>query len=168
MKTTNFNQNIIQLQEQLKYYALSLTQSNDDADDLLQETYLKALLNKEKYTEESNIKAWMYTIMKNTFINGYRRAKRASTFNDTTDNNYFINQSSDKVQETTDSLLSEKEINKRIDQLDEDLKRPFKMHTNGFKYKEIAEKMDIPIGTVKSRIFFSRQKLASELKEFQS
>jgi RNA polymerase sigma factor (sigma-70 family) len=167
MRVNTFNKNILALRDNLKQYAISLTENIEDAEDLLQETFLKALLNKDKYKDNTNLKAWMYTIMKNTFINGYRRKRNSQTFIDKTDNKYFINKSDQNGFNTTESLISEEEINIRIDSLDEEFKQPFQMFTDGFKYKEIAEKLDIPIGTVKSRIFFGRKKLSSGLKEYR-
>jgi RNA polymerase sigma-70 factor (ECF subfamily) len=168
METIKFNQDILGMQENLKFFALKLTENEEDANDLIQETYLRALTNKSKFKEDTNIRAWLYTIMRNTFINSYRKSKRDNTFRDQTDNNYYLDQGKEKSFNSTDSMLAEKEINLSISQLDEDLRKPFMMHTEGFKYKEIADQMDIPIGTVKSRIFISRQRLAEELKEFKN
>lgn len=166
MKTNNFNHDILSLRNNLKSFALGLTRDSSDADDLIQESYLKALLYKEKFEENTNMKAWMMTIMKNTFINTYRKEKRENTYRDNTVNDYFLNSSVRQGFDSTDSMLTSKEILGEIERLDSEFKEPFQLFTSGFKYKEIAEKLEIPIGTVKSRIFLTRQKLSENLKDF--
>ena len=79
MTLHEFSHRMLGLQDSLQYYAYSLTANNNDADDLLQDTFFKVLSNKEKFDPATNMKAWAYTIMKNTFINNYRKAKRANT-----------------------------------------------------------------------------------------
>ncbi|XQP84045.1 MAG: sigma-70 family RNA polymerase sigma factor [Candidatus Pollutiaquabacter aromativorans] len=75
----------------LKAYAMKLTQDSEEANDLVQDTVLKALTNEEKFAAGTNLKGWLYTIMKNIFINKYRRAMKSNIFNDDTDNQYYIN-----------------------------------------------------------------------------
>jgi RNA polymerase sigma-70 factor (ECF subfamily) len=166
MTAIEFNNQIISLQNPLKYFALKLTADHEDANDLLQETLLKALRYREKFVDPTNLKAWMYTIMKNTFINNYRRISRQKTIIDNTDESYFLNISSETVSETPDSALRYEEIKREVDRLDDDVRIPFDMHNNGFKYKEIADELNMPIGTVKSRIFLARKKLTSALEDY--
>jgi len=166
MTSFEFNQQILSYENLLKYFALKLTADQEDAEDLLQETYLKALRYKDKFRERTNLKAWLYTIMKNTFINNYRRAVRSKTFVDGTEENYFINSGTKESPITPDSDINQKQITSVIDNLDKDSKVPFMMHFNGYKYKEIAEDLALPIGTVKSRIFLARKKLMASLPEF--
>jgi len=168
MSTIEFNYMLTGMEKQLEYFAKRLTNNEDDAKDLLQETYLKALVFKDKFVQTTNLKAWLFTIMKNIFINNYRRNVRAKMIMDSTDNLFHINSSDDASPITPDSQYSEKEILKRISQLEDDHRIPFEMHTQGFKYKEIAEELDISIGTVKSRIFFGRKKLMESLKDFRN
>ena len=156
------------MQKHLEYFAKKLTGNDDDAQDLLQETYLKALVFRDKFVDSTNLKAWLFTIMKNIFINNYRRNVRARTIIDTTDNLYHLNSSVNNTPLTPDGSLSEKEILKEIESLADDQRVPFEMHTQGFKYKEIAEQLEISIGTVKSRIFFTRKKLMENLKDFNN
>lgn len=167
MTNNNFNYQLLNLQSNLERFALSLTMNSEDANDLLQETLLKALTYKDKYKDETNLKAWTFTIMRNTFINNYRKNVKRKTTNDTTDNSFFINQSTSYAQETPDMSYSANEITKKINALTDEFRIPFLMHTEGFKYKEIAEELDLKIGTVKSRIFFSRQKLMKQLDGYQ-
>ena len=167
MKAMEFNNALINMEDSLERFALSLTSNRDEAKDLLQETYLKALTYRDKFQEFTNLKAWAYTIMKNTFINNYRKAVRENTTVDNTKDLYYLNNSKSSTLVVPDSAYSYKEINKAIEALDDDFKVPFRMHTEGFKYKEIAETLDLKIGTVKSRIFFTRKKLMASLHDFQ-
>jgi RNA polymerase sigma factor (sigma-70 family) len=166
MTAIEFDYQVTGLQENLKNFAQSLTLNSDDAKDLLQDTILKAFRYKEKYAEHTNLKAWMFTIMKNTFINNYRKKKRANTVLDQTADYYHLNTAGPNSLETTESSLNVQIIQGRIDQLEDEYKVPFMKHFEGFKYKEIAEELNIPIGTVKSRIFAARKKLSADLSEF--
>lgn len=163
----NFEKQILELQDNLKMFALKLTGNRDDAEDLLQETTLKAIKNRDKYVSNVNLKGWLFTIMRNIFINEYRRAAVRNTTNDNTDDSYFLNLPQDSGFSTPDGAYSLLEIEKVISAFKDDYRIPFTMHVAGFKYKEIAEKVDLPIGTVKSRIFFARKELAETLKEYR-
>ena len=166
MTQIQFNNKLLSLQNKLLYYALSLTADRERANDLLQETMLKALTYREKFKQNTNFKAWVYTIMKNTFINDYRRkVKKNNTF-DQSNSDLHLLFSKDKVYPAPDSFYSTKEIRSTIDGLDKDYKVPFKMFLEGYKYKEIAEQLELPLGTVKSRIFFTRKRLEKSLEEF--
>jgi len=167
MTSTEFQNKLIGLQENLLYFANTLTNNIEEAKDLVQDTMVKALSNMEKFNPGTNLKAWTYTIMKNTFINNYRRAQKANTIVDTTEDLYYLNNSKKSSFETPDSSFTVNEIMKGIEQLEEDHRKPFEMHTAGYKYKEIAEQLDLSIGTVKSRIFFTRKKLMERLSDFQ-
>ena len=162
-----FEQELLRAQDDLLRFALKLTADHDDAQDLLQETSLKALDNREKYTPATNFKGWLYTIMRNLFINNYRKVMRDNTFVDRTENLYHINLSEDSGFESTEKAYDIKEIHRAVHALPKEYRIPFAMHISGFKYREIAEKLNLPIGTVKSRIFFTRQKLQRELKDFR-
>jgi RNA polymerase sigma-70 factor (ECF subfamily) len=165
MSTAEFNTALIELEPNLERFAYSLTANPEDARDLLQETYLKALTYKDKFEENTNIKAWTFTIMKNTFINNYRKAVKQRTTFDSSDNQFLINGRT--YDEGPESNYSHSEITRKVSELGDDFRIPFQMHTSGYKYKEIAEKLNLKIGTVKSRIFFSRQKLMSALPDYQ-
>ncbi len=167
MSEVSFEDQILRLQDNLMMFALKLTANRDDAEDLLQETILKAMRNKEKYVSNVNLKGWLFTIMRNIFINEYRRAAVRNTTVDNTEDSYFLNLPQDSGFSTPDGAYTLNEIEKVIAEFKDDSRIPFTMHVAGFKYKEIAEKMELPIGTVKSRIFFARKHLASRLKEYQ-
>ena len=168
MTAVEFNYKLTTMEDYLVYFARKLTYDHDDAQDLVQETFMKALIYRDKYVHQTNFKAWLYTIMKNIFINNYRRNVKARTIIDSTDNLYYLNSSQDGDGNSPEGRLAEKEIRMGIEGLQDEHRIPFEMHTQGYKYKEIAETLDISIGTVKSRIFFGRKKLMENLKEFKN
>jgi RNA polymerase sigma-70 factor (ECF subfamily) len=167
MRSAEFTQNLLGLQTELHRFAMKLTADKEEADDLLQETSLKALDNEEKYTPDTNFKGWMYTIMRNIFINNYRKTVRDQTFVDQTDNLYHLNLPQDSGFESTEGNYDLKEIRKIVNSLPKEYRVPFSMYVSGFKYREIAVKLALPIGTVKSRIYFTRQRLQKDLKDFR-
>lgn len=166
MTQIQFNNALLGVKKKLHYYALSLTSNTEKADDLLQETMLKALTYRDKFKPNTNFKAWIYTIMKNTFINDYRRSVKARSTFDNSNNDMHILFSRDRVYPAPDSFYSSKEIRSSIDSLEDGYRIPFTMFVEGYKYKEIAEELELPLGTVKSRIFFTRKKLEKSLQEF--
>ena len=153
MNSMTFKKYLIGVQNDLLRFAYKLTSDREEANDLLQETSLKALDNEDKYMPDTNFKGWIYTIMRNIFINK-------------TDNLYHLNLPRDTAFENTESAYDLKEMHRIVNSLPREYKVPFSMHVSGFKYREIAEKLGLPLGTVKSRIFFTRQKLQQELKDF--
>jgi RNA polymerase sigma-70 factor (ECF subfamily) len=150
----------------LRGYALKLTQDHEDANDLVQETMLKAFKNKDKFEEGTNLKGWLYTIMKNIFINNYRRMVKGNIFTDDTEGQFYINQASFTDKNEGERNLVMKEINTAIGELADNLKIPFLMSFEGYKYEEIAEQLDVPLGTVKIRIHVARQRLMERLKDY--
>jgi len=166
MKSLNFKRDLLGVQDELLRFAYKLTANREEANDLLQETSLKALDNEEKYTPDTNFKGWMYTIMRNIFINNYRKVMRDQTFVDQTENMYHLNLSQDSGFDSTEGAYDIKEIHRVVNSLPKEYKIPFSMHVSGFKYREIADKLELPLGTVKSRIFFTRQRLQQQLKDF--
>ena len=167
MKSISFRKDLIGVQDELLRFAYKLTTDREEANDLLQETSLKALDNEDKYMPDTNFKGWMYTIMRNIFINNYRKVVRDQTFVDRTENLYHLNLPQESGFESTESSYDLKEMHRIVNSLPKEYKVPFEMHVSGFKYREIAEKLNLPLGTVKSRIFFTRQKLQEELKDFR-
>lgn len=166
METVAFKRDLLKMQSELQRFAFKLTADKEEANDLLQDTSLKALENMDKYTPDTNFKAWLYTIMRNIFINNYRKVVREQTFVDYTDNLYNI----DSTQLTKDSITENdydrKELYRAVNSLPDSYRVPFSMFVSGFKYREIAAKLSLPLGTVKSRIFFTRRILQEELKDF--
>lgn len=166
MKTDKFQTNLMELQSNLLNFAYMLTSNRDDAYDLLQDTTLKALDNQDKYADNTNFKGWVFTIMRNIFINNYRRATRAATIVDTTENLYHLNLSQDSGLTAPEGSFTTQEITDAINAFEDDYRVPFSMHIAGYKYNEIAEKMNLPLGTVKSRIFFARKKLQERFADY--
>ena len=167
MRTADFTQNLLGMQAELHRFAMKLTADNEEANDLLQETSLKALDNEDKYTPDTNFKGWMYTIMRNIFINNYRKAVRDQTFVDQTENLYHLNLPQNSGFESTEGNYDLKEIRKIVNSLPKEYRVPFSMYVSGFKYREIAVKLALPIGTLKSRIIFSRQRFQKELNDLR-
>lgn len=166
MTALEFGYQINNLTPALKPYALKLTRDGENANDLLQETVLKAYSNRTKFKMGTNLKAWMYTIMRNTFITNYQRMVRRKTFIDTTENNHFIDSSSASISNDATSGFAMKDINEAIDNLKDMYKIPFTLYFKGFKYHEIAERLSIPIGTVKNRIHIARKELKDVLSVY--
>ena len=163
MNTEEFNTEVTRFSSSLKPFALSLTKDMDDALDLLQETVFRALASRDKFAEGTNLKAWVYTIMKNIFINEYRRKKKHNALLEGNDSTFYAS-SATSVNDGEDSmemLAIKKEINK----LSPDFRIPFMMHYTGYKYEEIAQYLKLPIGTVKSRIHFARKDLQKRLNK---
>ena len=167
MKSLSFRKDLVGVQDELLRFAYKLTTDREEANDLLQETSLKALDNEDKYMPDTNFKGWMYTIMRNIFINNYRKTVRDQTFVDQTDNLFHLIFSHESGFDSTEGAYDLKEIHRVVNALPKDYRVPFAMYVSGFKYREIAEKLGLPLGTVKSRIFFTRQRLQNELKEFR-
>ena len=169
MSEVDFSNNVIQYSSDLKPFAINLTQDIEDANDLLQETLYRALTNREKFREGTNLKAWLFTIMKNIFINGYRRKVKRRTIIDTTDNQYYINTSSinQATVNRSEANFMMEDIMQSIVKLQEEFRIPFLMHYKGYKYQEIAEELNLPLGTVKSRIFFARKDLKKHLAIYE-
>ncbi len=159
MTTLKFHSSLIDLEIAMKRFAYQLTTNKEDAEDLVQDTYLKALKNYTKYVYESNLKAWTFTIMKNSFINSYRRSLRQKTISDQSAEGHSTKYVTAVSSFYPESEYTSKEIERTIEDLKEDFKIPFKMYNEGFRYKEIAESLDIKLGTVKSRIFLARKQL---------
>lgn len=166
MKTAKFQSDLMGLQSNMLNFAYMLTSNRDDAYDLLQDTTLKALDNEDKFASDTNFKGWVFTIMRNIFINNYRRAGRAATVVDTTENLYHLNLSQDSGLETPEGSYSVNEITDAINEFSDEYRIPFSMHVQGYKYNEIAKEMNLPLGTVKSRIFFARKKLQSRFSDY--
>ncbi|MDE6161491.1 MAG: RNA polymerase sigma factor [Muribaculaceae bacterium] len=167
MGSVKFQNDLMKLQGNLLNFAYMLTSNRDDAYDLLQDTTLKALDNEAKYADNTNFKGWVFTIMRNIFINNYRRGARSAVVADTTDNLYHLNLSQDSGLDTPEGSYTAGEITDAINSFSDEYRIPFSMHVSGYKYNEIAEKMGLPLGTIKSRIFFARKKLQERFAEYR-
>jgi RNA polymerase sigma-70 factor (ECF subfamily) len=163
----NFQTKLLGLQSNLLNFAYLLTSNKDDAYDLLQDTTLKALDNEDKYIDNTNFKGWVFTIMRNIFINNYRKVVRSATMIDQTDDLYHLNLPQESGLDTPEGSVAANEISMAINSFADEYRIPFSMHVAGYKYNEIADKMNLPLGTVKSRIFFARQRLQKILKDYK-
>ncbi len=164
MSKFEFNNRFFELSPVLNAFAYSLTQNMDDAKDLYQETAFRAMSNREKFMPGTNFKAWAFTIMKNIFINNYRKKVKANTIFDNTDNLYYLNSGGRLEENGGDTNILIKELKDLIENLDESIKLPFLMHYQGYKYQEIADHFKLPLGTIKSRIFFARRELKEQIR----
>ncbi len=165
--TANFQTRLTGLQANMMNFALMLTSNRDDASDLVQDTMLKALANEEKFADNTNFKGWVFTIMRNIFINNYRRAVRNATVVDQTEDLYHLNLSQDSGIDSPEDSYAAQEIGMAIEEMDEKYSVPFKMHVSGYKYEEIAEELGVALGTVKSRIFTARQSLQVRFADYR-
>lgn len=158
---------VFSMQGHLMSFAMKLTLNKDEAQDLVQDTNLRALKNEAKFVDASNPKGWLLTIMRNIFINNYRKVVRTATVVDRTDDLYHLNISQESGLATPEGTVSVIEISAAINSFSDDYRIPFTMHVSGYKYHEIAKEMNLPLGTVKSRIFFARQRLQKMLQEYR-
>jgi RNA polymerase sigma factor (sigma-70 family) len=166
MSTIEFNNMLVNNAEFLKPFAITLTRDSEAAKDLFQETLFRALANKEKYNVGTNIKAWLYTIMRNIFINNYRRKSKQNTIFDNTPNEFLLNQSQSVAANTAESNLRLKDIQEAVHNLPEIFRNPFLLYFDGYKYHEISKMMHEPLGTIKSRIHFARKLLKTQINRY--
>jgi RNA polymerase sigma factor (sigma-70 family) len=166
MATREFNQMLLENTDFLKPFAVTLTKDHEAAKDLLQETMYRALANQEKYSVGTNIKAWLYTIMRNIFINNYRRKSKQNTIFDNSSNDFLLNYNQHTIDNGAESNLRMKDIYKALHNLPDIFKQPFMLYFEGYKYHEIADALQEPLGTIKSRIHFARRLLKEEINKF--
>lgn len=167
MGNAKIHESILLIQDNLLRFAYSLTANKDDARDLLQDTTLKVLDNEDKYIENTNFKGWAMTVMRNIFINNYRKMMRSQTVIDNSEDLFQLNVNQKINSISAETSYSEKEIKEIISSFPPEYRLPISMHIAGYKYDEIAQKLHLPIGTVKSRIFMIRRKLQTLLKDFR-
>ena len=164
MNNISFNTQLCNHKSSLEMFAFRFTQNLDDADDLVQDTMLKAIRYAGLYKEGTNLRGWLYTIMKNTFINSYRVSSKKTKVVETMED-----LSSFQLMKSADGNLGEnhfikEDLTKALMSLSAEYYTPFIKYFEGFKYHEIAEELQIPIGTVKTRIYIARQLLKANLK----
>jgi len=167
MGSNTFQAKLLSVQRNLLNFAYSLTSNREDAYDLLQDTTLKALDSEDKYRENVNFKGWIFTIMRNLFINKYRKEARSVIVIDQSEDLYQLNFSQDSGLESPEGSINAKDILDVIDSFAEEYRRPFSLYIAGYRYAEIADKMNLPLGTVKSRIHQARIRLQTILKDMR-
>ncbi len=166
MTSIDFKRMVQREAKPLRHYAYQLTRNVEDTNDLVQETMLKAFTYQDKFESGTNLKGWLYTIMKNTFINNYRRMVKRNTFIDQTDNDFYLDSVAPLVRNEGEQKFIRNDIELAVSNLPMNLQKPFTMNVRGFKYHEIAEILNIPIGTVKTRIFVARRILRQTLSTY--
>jgi len=171
----DFNNGNLPYRDQLYKSALRMTRSVEDAEDLIQETYLKAYKYYQKFSEGTNFKAWLFKIMKNTFINSYRKKKLQPAKVDFADVHEGLEETLMDRAEITDA---NPEAGYLFDELDHEvsdsltsLPYDYKMvvllaDLEGFAYKEIAEILEVPVGTVMSRLYRGRRMMERALLSY--
>ncbi len=163
MTENEFNELLSKNRDFLAPFSFSLTHDINDSEDLIQDTMYRALMNREKYTPGTNIKAWLYTIMRNIFINNYRRRKKFTKVSSEVPDDFFLFQTGKIGQNDGMMNFGIREIRSAIDRLPDIFRLSFEMHYLGYKYVEIAKILKEPLGTIKSRIHFARKMLNSKL-----
>ncbi len=155
----HFAGDLVNLQDHLYYYALQLTEDREDAMDLVQETSYKALKNRKRLHSNEHIRAWLYTILKNTYINYLRSSQYRQLVYDTDELNSYSDHQEGQSGFVPDEILLKKELLEIVGLLPGVYEKPIRMMLSGYSYKEISQKMNIPIGTVKSRIHLGKKKI---------
>ena len=163
MSTSDFYTQIDMITSPLNNFALSLTRDLEDSRDLFQDTVYKALKNKDKFKIGTNFRAWILTLMRNTFINGYRRKKRSKVKTVADDSLEIITNTRSAAANEGESNMAMQELMTMLDELDEKLRQPFWMNYLGMSYQEVADALDTPLGTIKSRIFFARKEMQEKV-----
>ncbi len=167
MNAGQFQQKLLSMQDNMMNFAMLLTANRDDAQDLLQDTTLKVLNNQEMYVNNVNFKGWVMTVMRNIFINNYHKVVRVQTVIDSNADLYNLDVMNDSGFDSPEGSYQLQEISAAIEHLNNELRIPFSLFVSGYKYNEIADQLDLPLGTVKSRIFFARKELQQKLKDFR-
>lgn len=167
MTAIEFSKQLAMLRPTLRTFTRRFTTDREEGLDLVQDTILKALTYRDKFREDTNLKGWLFTIMRNTYINSYRKNQRARTSHDNTKELYYLNVEDTHTFNKPEGSVEFKEVWKNVNGLKDELLIPFKMHTTGYKYHEIAEHLSIPIGTVKNRIFHARKEIQKKLTGYQ-
>jgi RNA polymerase sigma-70 factor (ECF subfamily) len=166
MNALEFGHQITDLRDTLKTFTRKFTSDREESSDLVQDTILKALTHWDKFSKDTNLKGWLFTIMRNTFINNYRKNRKAMTSRDTTKELYYLNVEDKHTFNSPDLRYEYHDIWQNVNALRSELLIPFKMYTTGYKYHEIAEHLQLPIGTVKNRIFNARKEIQKKLSGY--
>lgn len=164
MTNPDFACKIADMRSTLQLFTRRFTNNREESHDLVQDTLLKALTNYHRYQHETNLKGWLFTIMRNTFINGYRKNQRERTSNDPTKDLYYLNVADKNSLNSPELQFEYEDVWRNVDKIHTKLLTPFKMWSSGYKYHEIAQQLKIPIGTVKNRIFNARKEIQKKLE----
>ena len=159
MTALEFNSRLGTMYGSLELFTRKFTKDPDEAADLIQETLFKAFKYKDKFRHDTNLKAWLFTIMKNTFINNYRKLSKLSYTSGNEKETFPVAVKDSSFEAAPEDMLNYDELLSTVKKIKPEFRIPFEMHYNGYKYHEIAEKINIPLGTVKTRIFYARKEL---------
>lgn len=163
MNKVKFDYQISKLRPSLFQFALKFTKDCNDADDLVQDTFVRAISYANLFQEGSNLKGWLYTIMRNTFINRYRKTARERDLIDIKEDLNSEQLISSATGNTCNNKFLKDDIEKALNILPKENFTAFTRYFMGFKYHEIANELKIPIGTVKTRIHQARKQLKDHL-----
>ena len=168
MKTAqlDFNHQLFTFKDSLQKFAYYYTKDEEEAADLVQDTLLKAIRYAKRFEEGSNLKSWLFTILKNTFLNDYKKRGRLKCYMEETFSIAMNDIHCNITYNRGESNCNLADIHKALDNLSHEYYYPFIKYFEGFKYHEIAEELNIPIGTVKTRIHMARIALKKNLKMF--
>jgi RNA polymerase sigma-70 factor (ECF subfamily) len=168
MTQAQFNNALLSVRDRLWHYALRLTSDREKAKDLLQETCLKALVNKDRFIPKTDFRAWTFTIMKNLFLNNRKRDIRTKKIFDRSDGDFHLLFSKNNLYPSPESFYRAKEILNCIYTLEDDPRTPFTVFLDGYTYKKLTDYFNLNLNTLKSRIFFSPKRLRKALKDYES
>jgi len=160
---TNIEKELQLVSSALKGFSLKLTGNTTEAKDLYQDTLIRIFMHKDRFEPGSSFKAWAITIMRNTFINEYRKKVRRRTILNDKSNQTYLSSNINTFNKGEHNLAWE-DLHNIIDALPQNFRVPFLLVFEGYKYDEISEMMALPLGTVKSRVFFARKKLMKAYK----
>ena len=164
--TVDLSSELNRFEDALRRYAYRLTRNSGDAADLFQETAYRAIKGLHHFKAHTNIRSWLMTIMYNTFVNAYRKKKRMIIQQDDSATNYLLADTlANSVNNEGETKVGYDELQGIVRELDEPLRMAFVMAYEGYSYKEIAAKLEIPMGTVKSRVFQARRKLQRAVRQ---
>ena len=166
MTKNDFNKMVIAQAKSLRKYAARFTNDEDDANDLVQDTLLKAISSRDSFRDGTNLSGWLYTILKNQFINNYKKQVKKNQIVTQTDEVTSSHLLFSASRNQSESKFVMDDLNKALTNLPVEYGSPFTMYFEGYKYHEIADQLVIPIGTVKTRIFVARKILKRNLKPY--
>ena len=164
---TDFNNELCLHKDGLFSFAMSFTKDSEDAADLVQDTMIKAIRCAKNFQEGTNLRAWLYTILRNTYINSYRRKLRVRAMITVTDDISADQLQLSATNNKGENICTKDDIDKAIAKLQPCYSVPFLKFFEGYKYHEIADELNIPIGTVKTRIHLARGILKRHLRMYQ-
>lgn len=164
MTVSEFNQQLENLEDLLFGFAMKLTKNRDRSRDLMQETSYRAFKSLDRFRDGTNFKAWVTTIMRNSFINNYRKQRTRNKVEQPVEDMLHVADQAVMGEKASSSIMMG-ELMQILDDLSDTYRVPFKMYYEGYQYNEIAKRMNLPIGTIKSRIFFARKQLKSSITE---